>query len=283
MTASIPGAVGKLLGKPLWLEIEEQRALLGPEWEKRGKEPLPAYQEKGKKKKLNDTSFLHSRSTQGKIWVVTEQVLSFNSILLFIAWDLIFFPFLFWIIKIYESMFPFFASLCSVSWNCLSTTAQSLPVSWAPALALLSSPHNALQNLKRFLTLSEPCTLAVSPTGCHLLSALWMFLYQGCTLGNLHTYGSGTPSFPRWTEFLSSLRTCSSLTHNSSDLKKSWEQCPAPITETRVWLRSVPGHPCRAYCPAEDSWGWPQFSSWASSDFMSITEVSPGCNAPQVM
>ena len=80
---------------PFAVEIEEQRALLGPEWEKRGKEPLPAYQEKGKKKKLNDTSFLHSRSTQGKIWVVTEQVLSFNSILLFIAWDLIFFPFLF--------------------------------------------------------------------------------------------------------------------------------------------------------------------------------------------
>lgn len=228
MTASIPGAVGKLLGKPLWLEIEEQRALLGPEWEKRGKEPLPAYREKGKKKKLNDTSVLHSRSTQGKIWVVTEQVLSFNSILLFISSDLIFFPFLLWIfIKVFESMLPFFASLCSVSWNCLSTTAQSLPVSWAPALALLSSPHNAFQILKRFLTLSEPCTLAASPTGCHLLSALWMFLHQGCTLGNLHTYVSGTPSFPRWTQFLSSLRTCSALICNSSDLKKSWEQCPA--------------------------------------------------------
>lgn len=49
------------------LETEEERVLLGPEWEKRGKQSLPAYQEKDKKEKGNNTSSLHSRSAQGKI------------------------------------------------------------------------------------------------------------------------------------------------------------------------------------------------------------------------
>ena len=172
-------------------------------------------------------------------------------------------------------MLPFFASVCSVSWNCLSTTVQSLPISCAPVQALLSSLHNALQILERFFTLSEPCTLLPHPQAATCCLPCGCFSTRDAPWQSAHLcewYGllSQVDSIPIIPENMFG----SDLTHlNSSDLRKSWEQCPAPITETRVWLRSVPGHPCWAYCPVEDSWGWPQFSSGASSDFVSITEV----------
>lgn len=102
-----------------------------------------------------------------------------------------------------------------------------------------------------------------------------MFIHQGwalvqtleiCTV----PWVNSMASFPWWTRFLSSLRACSALTHNSSDLRKAWEQCLIPITESRVWLKSAPGHPCWAYRSVEDFWNWPRFSqgplqtSWIS-------------------
>lgn len=107
-------------------------------------------------------------------------------------------------------------------------------------------------------TLSRPWTHwspnRLAATYCF---ALWVFIYQVRPLAQTSAIRydcvDGMASFPRWTQFLPSVRTSSALTYNSSDLRKAWEQCPAPITESRVWLRSGPGHPCWAYCPADVS------------------------------
>lgn len=106
-----------------------------------------------------------------------------------------FFSYLLNLTKSLKVCFLSLPHFCS-AWNCLSTTAQSLPVSWAPALALLSSPHNAFQILccsSHCLAMHTGClTHRLPPAVCPVDVPPPL----GCTWATAHLCECGSVSFP---------------------------------------------------------------------------------------